>query len=320
MKLIITEGAESVYNRSVDALFESHGDQRYFASGLPDFYSGVHEGHIKHIKSDETVACVNLQTCSGLFYIYSTGDIVAFHSPGGGLNFKGRGRQGAIGTPSEEAKYYDIGDYDSIRAVIASGYNTFRFSSRGSSRRGHVEYYLKEAYEKLFTLIRKEVSEDNIAVYAHASYGIFGINANGYIGEPGSEPVAVVTLPTMPRKKKKCFISSAVCSAMNKPDDCIELETLRWYRDQVLRELPGGLQAIREYEVLAPKIVAAIECQADANLHYDHICHTLVTSALIAIESGRYQDAFVLYRKGVLDLAEAFGLKLNNDEPANTDL
>lgn len=311
MKLIFSEG-EKIYNQSVDAFFALHDNRQIYTEGLADLFDGVLEGEIKHVKNG-MVTCTNLQTCSGVFYIYNTDDIIAFHSPGGGLKFKNSERKGNFGTPGEEAGRYEIGEYDSVRVVIAAGYNTFRYPTRGRTHHEIVGHYLAEAYGKLLELVRREVTEENIAIYVGARQGVFGINSRGYIGESGHPPRAVVSVPETVSMKKccKCFISTAVCGALGKPDDCEELKTLRWYRDHVLIGLPGGPQAIRVYECIAPDVVVAIEGRTDAKLRYAHIYQTLVAPALVAIRSGQYQDAFRLYRERTLELAQSFGLNLD---------
>lgn len=65
------------------------------------------------------------------------------------------------------------------------------------------------------------------------------------------------------RASKWCFITTAVCRAEGKPDDCAELQTLRSFRDGWLRRSPGGEALIETYYAVAPGLVAAIElCDA----------------------------------------------------------
>ena len=60
------------------------------------------------------------------------------------------------------------------------------------------------------------------------------------------------------RKHGFCFVTTAVCEAEGKPDDCPELTAFRAFRDGWLSETEQGRSMIAEYYELAPAIVAAM--------------------------------------------------------------
>lgn len=60
------------------------------------------------------------------------------------------------------------------------------------------------------------------------------------------------------RKHGFCFITTAVCEAEGKPDDCPELTAFRAFRDGWLSGTEEGRALVREYYELAPAIVAAM--------------------------------------------------------------
>ena len=62
-----------------------------------------------------------------------------------------------------------------------------------------------------------------------------------------------------PESDNKCFITTAVCAADGKADDCFELTTFRSFRDDWLVNQSDGKSLIDRYYEIAPKIVAAIE-------------------------------------------------------------
>ena len=64
------------------------------------------------------------------------------------------------------------------------------------------------------------------------------------------------------RRKRLCFITTALCTYEGKADDCRELTTLRAFRDGWLME-QGGDSLIREYYELAPGLVTLMD-------HCDH--------------------------------------------------
>lgn len=68
-----------------------------------------------------------------------------------------------------------------------------------------------------------------------------------------------------------CFMTSACVGYMGKADDCIELETLRKFRDQKLRYIAGGEELIKTYYHVAPQIVRAIDASSKKEQYYQDI-------------------------------------------------
>ena len=55
-----------------------------------------------------------------------------------------------------------------------------------------------------------------------------------------------------------CFITTAVCQELGKPDNCAELTAFRAFRDGYLASQPDGEALIHEYYNIAPGIVTCI--------------------------------------------------------------
>ncbi|GHU54664.1 hypothetical protein FACS1894132_09650 [Clostridia bacterium] len=58
--------------------------------------------------------------------------------------------------------------------------------------------------------------------------------------------------------KSGCYITTAVCTSLEKPDDCYELTLLRNFRDTFLKNQPDGETLIKPYYEDAPRIVDKI--------------------------------------------------------------
>ena len=90
---------------------------------------------------------------------------------------------------------------------------------------------------------------------------------------PQTPPKPKTPTPT-PKKEEKggfCFITTAVCEYMGKGDDCIELQTLRKFRDEWLAFQSGGQALIERYYEIAPGIVEKIK----ASPFYEYYCESL---------------------------------------------
>ena len=72
------------------------------------------------------------------------------------------------------------------------------------------------------------------------------------------------------KKEFYCYITTAVCKSLNKPDDCYELNLLREYRDQYLMGTKDG-EICKEYYNIAPTIVKRIDRSPDASEIYADI-------------------------------------------------
>ena len=93
-----------------------------------------------------------------------------------------------------------------------------------------------------------------------------------------------------------CFLTSACVEAKGLPDDCHELTTLRAFRDGYMKNLPEGQADICEYYHTAPAIVEKIKALPNAKEIFDRIYTELVLPCVELIESGKNEEAYVVYR------------------------
>ena len=96
-----------------------------------------------------------------------------------------------------------------------------------------------------------------------------------------------------------CFITTAVCKTLGKPDDCYELTTFRKFRDTWLIAQPDGKNLIAEYYIVAPKIVASIDRLAESSQIYKSIWQNHLSHCLKFIETADNQSCKENYIKMV---------------------
>ena len=92
-----------------------------------------------------------------------------------------------------------------------------------------------------------------------------------------------------------CFITTAVCSSLNKPDDCDELMTMRWYRDKLKSEDPDMAALISEYYRTAPLVVKKIDNDSDASLVYRQLWEDSISKIYHSLKKKEYRDATLRY-------------------------
>jgi hypothetical protein len=104
-----------------------------------------------------------------------------------------------------------------------------------------------------------------------------------------------------------CFITTAVCKTLNKPDDCAELTALRNFRDIFMMESDEMHEEVHEYYHIAPQICAEIEKTPNfGSKAYSEIWEKYLKSAVEAVDKGEKQKAHDIYKRMVLDLNKEY--------------
>ena len=114
------------------------------------------------------------------------------------------------------------------------------------------------------------------------------------------------------RRSVFCYITTAVCRSLGRPDDCYELNTLRDYRDSYLLSTDEGREMVQEYYNIAPTIVKRIDKKAEADEIYENIWKTYLSPCITMIENGENEKCRDLYSSMVRKL-EARYLYLQED-------
>jgi hypothetical protein len=100
-----------------------------------------------------------------------------------------------------------------------------------------------------------------------------------------------------------CFLTTACVVSRGLPDNCIELRTLRRFRDKVLLDSPEGRKAVSEYYEIAPKIVVNVNALPDdeRTSTWNRV-YTQVARAVALVHQHRFKEAFQAYKNMTLSL------------------
>jgi hypothetical protein len=100
-----------------------------------------------------------------------------------------------------------------------------------------------------------------------------------------------------------CYLTTACMKNRQSDfeDSCIELMTLRWFRDNFVSK-----DEINHYYQIAPIIVDSINSLKDNNKIYNWIYENVVVTCVEAIKNGDYDFAYNRYKNSVLTLEEKF--------------
>ena len=108
------------------------------------------------------------------------------------------------------------------------------------------------------------------------------------------------------RKGLLCYITTAVCRSLGKPDDCYELTALRRYRDDYLLMSDGGRKLVEEYYNIAPTIVKRINREKNADEIYRGIWNDYLSPCIRLIEEGRNEECRDVYSQMVRRLEKDY--------------
>lgn len=108
------------------------------------------------------------------------------------------------------------------------------------------------------------------------------------------------------RKGVLCFITTAVCAAEGKPDDCAELTAFRAFRDGYLAACPDGKALIDEYYDIAPAIVNAIDYCGESAAVYTELREIFLSRCYQDLLAGRNEECKAEYTNMVQSLKHRY--------------
>jgi hypothetical protein len=105
-----------------------------------------------------------------------------------------------------------------------------------------------------------------------------------------------------------CYLTTACTMALGMPDDCEELQMLRYLRDNFLACRLEGIRLIAEYYQKAPSVCVKILEQANPRETFRSIYDDLIVPAITLIRAGRPEVAVFLYERKMRSLIASFEL------------
>lgn len=103
-------------------------------------------------------------------------------------------------------------------------------------------------------------------------------------------------------KQKLCFVTTAVCCGLHKPQDCREIELMKRYRDEYLFRQDDGQEIIREYYDIAPTIVKRIAREATPEEKYLYLWEHYISKCVAHVENHENERCRQLYEMMMSEL------------------
>ena len=166
---------------------------------------------------------------------------------------------------------------------------------------------MKDVYAKFESNVSGEMdkkSDYKKGIYLTVGSGITTINTKkGEINK-------ILTLKAPNTNKNDggggCFLTTACVQHKNLADDCEELTALRLVRDSYMATTPGGQQLIKEYKIIGPQIVTAINSANNASEIYNYMYSYMIAPSVQMVKAGEYAQAVNHYKNCVSQLKEAY--------------
>ena len=92
-----------------------------------------------------------------------------------------------------------------------------------------------------------------------------------------------------------CFLTTACCEHMGKPDDCYELTMMRKLRDEYIIKQLNHQDLIDEYYSLAPSIVEKLNSENNFKELYSNI-YSVINVCAKHMENKNFESAFKEYQ------------------------
>lgn len=107
-------------------------------------------------------------------------------------------------------------------------------------------------------------------------------------------------------KQKLCFVTTAVCQGLHKPQDCRELTMMKQYRDEYLLGQENGEAMIREYYDIAPTIVKRIAREASPEDKYLYLWNHYIKKCVDLVERNQNEQCREVYEAMMSELREEY--------------
>lgn len=102
-----------------------------------------------------------------------------------------------------------------------------------------------------------------------------------------------------------CYLTTACVNVMGLPNNCLELQVLRKFRNKILMPTSRGKKAVQEYHKLAPEIVQSIDGRGNAEYIWQQI-YTNIRHAVSLVLNKDFEGAFKHYKEITLNLKDKF--------------
>ena len=107
-------------------------------------------------------------------------------------------------------------------------------------------------------------------------------------------------------EQSSCYLTTMMCKILNYPDDNYYLNTLRKFRDDVMKTNPKYFPLLLTYDQIGPMISYELQRDKDNKVIAMTFFNNYITKSVSAIEEEKYDTAINIYKAMTDALAEKY--------------
>ncbi len=129
------------------------------------------------------------------------------------------------------------------------------------------------------------------------------------------------TTQTISSSSSYCFITTAACIALDENKDCVELNQLRWFRDEhILDQGKEGRELVDEYYRIGPTIVDKIDSDWNPQAIYKELWEDYILPSCYSIKRENWDEAREIYIRMVKKLCEIYNINVRESIKKRYDI
>lgn len=106
-----------------------------------------------------------------------------------------------------------------------------------------------------------------------------------------------------------CYLTTAMCNILGKPDNCYELEMLRGFRENYMRKTDEGRVLLNQYDVISIPIAASLLKNKDRVAIANNMRDQYINVAIDLIIQGENELAIEQYKRMVFYIKDILGVE-----------
>ena len=117
-----------------------------------------------------------------------------------------------------------------------------------------------------------------------------------------------------------CYLTTIMCKLLNYPDNNYYLDTLRGFRDNVMKKNPKYYSLLLTYDIVGPMIAYELAQDKNGKVIATTFFSNYITKAVSAIEEEKYDNAINIYTAMTDTLANHYNINTNIISPDITQI
>lgn len=112
-----------------------------------------------------------------------------------------------------------------------------------------------------------------------------------------------------PPSNEGCYLTTIVCEVLGQPDNCPTLNTLRVFREEILKKDEKYHDLLCEYDIVGPVIAEAIRSCLKPIVFSKFLLDTYIEPTVKCVHEEKYELAVMIYKHMVEQLKTLVGVK-----------